>query len=482
MARLRQGNLAGALEDTTAAIGIDPNYLQAYCHRGQVYEQQRDLDSALRDFEKAIELGQQNPDPEAYDGRGRVRQAQHLFLEAGADFDKAIEGYDTQIALEPKSLEARRRRAAACEARGNKAAALQDYTGIIRLQPDDPAAYLQRGPGLAALRRSRYGPGRFQRGHPAGGQPEGGRGRGGRARRPGRRVWAQQKFGLALGDANRAIALKGDDAEYYDHRGKCYLSQGQLAQAVVDFDSRWRLKPDLAVALQDRSIAWRENEKFDAALADAREAARLQPRSAEAYFVLGVADQARGNLQQAIADLSQALGLTPTGRRFTSSGPGPTRPPAPGFSPWPIWARCWDRSRTTSRPCRWRRRPTKRWESPAAPLSYWGHVVQLTPGNALAYLHRGDLFAGQNDLAAALIEYNTALKLDPTSLAARLRRAVAYRRNGQPARALDDLAEVLRQDSHNADAYYQQGLALHDLGRGQEAIGATRPPWFGSRR
>lgn len=64
----QDGNLIVALEELTIAISINPNYAQAYSTRGLVLYYIKELESADKDFRKALELD--NKDPEISNNYG----------------------------------------------------------------------------------------------------------------------------------------------------------------------------------------------------------------------------------------------------------------------------------------------------------------------------------------------------------------------------------------------------------------------------
>jgi len=64
----QDGNLIVALEELTIAISINPNYAQAYSTRGLVLYYIKELESADKDFRKALELD--NKDPEINNNYG----------------------------------------------------------------------------------------------------------------------------------------------------------------------------------------------------------------------------------------------------------------------------------------------------------------------------------------------------------------------------------------------------------------------------
>src|ERR1700681_1114219 len=68
---LDAGDLDGALVDFNRAIELDPHYSAPYFNRGLVRRRQADYDGAISDFTKVIEL---NPIAEAYLDRGAARK------------------------------------------------------------------------------------------------------------------------------------------------------------------------------------------------------------------------------------------------------------------------------------------------------------------------------------------------------------------------------------------------------------------------
>src|SRR5947208_1627865 len=87
--KLDAGDLDGAMADFSRAIELDRHYAAPYFNRGLVRRRKADYDGAITDFSKAIEL---NPIAEAYLDRGVTRKDK-------GDRDGAIDDYTKAIAL-----------------------------------------------------------------------------------------------------------------------------------------------------------------------------------------------------------------------------------------------------------------------------------------------------------------------------------------------------------------------------------------------
>lgn len=90
-------NLQAAIDDYTKAIELNPNYAEAYFNRGNVYSYRnnylKSYSQAIADYTQAINL---NPNfASAYQGRGLCYKAIGRNSEAEKDFAKATElGYN----------------------------------------------------------------------------------------------------------------------------------------------------------------------------------------------------------------------------------------------------------------------------------------------------------------------------------------------------------------------------------------------------
>jgi tetratricopeptide (TPR) repeat protein len=84
----KKGELDASLADYGISIGIEPNNVESYDYRADVYQQQGDLDKALADYDHASRI-----DPTyaaAYFSRGRIFEKKDDIAKAREEYNKAI--------------------------------------------------------------------------------------------------------------------------------------------------------------------------------------------------------------------------------------------------------------------------------------------------------------------------------------------------------------------------------------------------------
>ena len=115
--------------------------------------------------------------------------------------------------------------------------AINHYTKAIKLKPDFPEAYYNRG-----------------------------------------NVYAEKgDFDSAIKDFDTAIQLKPDHAAAYNNRGLTYKEKGDFDTAIKDYDTAIQLMPDLIEAYNNRGIVYNSKGDFDTAIKDFDTAIQLKP-------------------------------------------------------------------------------------------------------------------------------------------------------------------------------------------------------------
>jgi tetratricopeptide (TPR) repeat protein len=124
-----------ALQDFDRVIATDGSDSLAFLDRGVAQEKLGDLQAAIGDYTRSIELAPVAP---AYINRGNAYLRSKQLEKALADFTAAV-------ALEPANLAALMGRADTSYARKSMSETLVDYSQVIDLDPKNVVAYFRRG-------------------------------------------------------------------------------------------------------------------------------------------------------------------------------------------------------------------------------------------------------------------------------------------------------------------------------------------------
>ena len=128
------GNHQGAIDDSTKAIEINPQYADAYRLRGSSKFTLGDNQGAIADFNKAIEINPQ--DAITYRIRGLAKRWSRDYQGAIADYTKAIE-------LDPQDAYAYEVRGSARESVYDHDGACRDWRKAVDLGLEEPAEWVK---------------------------------------------------------------------------------------------------------------------------------------------------------------------------------------------------------------------------------------------------------------------------------------------------------------------------------------------------
>jgi len=123
----KEGDLDGAIAEFTRAIELNPKDDAPYYNRAQAKWLKKDGAGAIADYTRAIELGSTNP--AAYNNRGNARAENN-------DRDGAIADYTRAIELNPNYARAYYNRAVTKQAKGDAAGAAADFKHAQELDPE----------------------------------------------------------------------------------------------------------------------------------------------------------------------------------------------------------------------------------------------------------------------------------------------------------------------------------------------------------
>ena len=204
----------------------DPQDHVFYNNRGISYKEKGELDRALKDFNKAVEL---SPNfAEAHNNRGNV------YRNIG-DLSKAFEDYNTAIQLKLDFTEAYNNRGIAYGIKGQVDRAIEDFNKAIELNPAFADAYCNRGNAYLL----------------------------------------KGDLDKAIEDYGRSIKYAPKDAMSYSNRSVAYLRKGDLDKTIEDATAAIALDEKLSNAYYNRAEAWLHLKSWDKAKADLMAAKKL---------------------------------------------------------------------------------------------------------------------------------------------------------------------------------------------------------------
>ena len=258
-----------AIAEASEAIRLSPELVSAWLIRSAAHRAKKDFAAALIDAQSAVQLAPQSP--YGHMAIGDIWRDQHRS-------EQAIAEYLAAVTLDRKNCELRLRLAQA------------------RLASFDPAEWITAGQEFTTDDR----PGRVRPGLPASGPPG--------TRRSGRQRKADSA--IALEEFDELIAEKSDDVPRIDRPrngpgGTASLrARGSRSERGRGARPQGRALPGRAGRHQDAS-----NSIFAGRLHDLDEAAKLDPKSSEAYFVRGKVLAKQKKWAPAIAAFSEAIAL-----------------------------------------------------------------------------------------------------------------------------------------------------------------------------
>ena len=246
------------------------------------------------------------------------------------------------------------------------------------------------------------------------------------------------KLGLykeAILDYDTAIRLKPDYAEAQHNRGVAKVVLGQHFSAILDFDTAILFEPDFAVAYYIRGVATAALGQYKAAILDYDTAIRLKPDHTEAYHTRGVAKAVIGQHFAAISDYDIAIRLKPDYAEAYAFRGSAKAVIGQHF----------------------------------AAISDYDIAIRLKPDYAEAYAFRGGAKAVIGQHFAAISDYDIAIRLKPDYAGAFFGRGVSKAQLNQYKSAILDFDSAIRLKPDFPNAYYHRGLSKGLLRRFLEA-------------
>jgi tetratricopeptide (TPR) repeat protein len=198
-------------------------------------------------------------------------------------------------------------------------------------------------------------------------------------------AWQRQgQYQRAADDYTRALQRRDDNQGYW-RRAQVNLANGQVDQAIRDYDKAVSMLPDNGMYIGERGLALNKKGDFDRAIADFDKVISLQPKDSAAFNGRGMAWLAKGDIAKALSDLNQAVALDDRTAAFHDN----------------------------------RGVALIKKGDVAAAIADFDKAIDMMRGDkkpelADYYVHRGDALGGKGDWLKALEDYQSALTLNPS--------------------------------------------------------------------
>jgi protein O-mannosyl-transferase len=267
-----------------------------------------------------------------------------------------------------------------------------------------------------------------------------------------------------------ALAVTEDNPFSRNNLGTALMEQGQMDEAISQFQQALHLKPEAAMAHYNLGTALAKAGQTQEAIGQLREAIRLEPDNVHARNNLGRALVKAGQLDEAISQFQQALRLQPDYAQAhynlgTALGMKGQSEAAIGqfqlallFNP--------DDADSHNNLGNSLRNLGRIGEA----IGHYQAALRLKPADAEFQGNLGTAFAQNGQLAEAIGQFREAVRLAPTDAQARNHLGTALARDNQLDGAIVQFQEAVRLQPNEADAHRKLGTALIGQGQTNEAI------------
>lgn len=188
----KAGNYDKAINEYTAAINSNREFIDAFVSRGNAWLKKKDYSRAIDDYTQSIRLD--NSRAELYNYRGFARSS-------SGSINLAIEDFSRAISINGNYADALINRSHEYYKAGSYDRVIEDCNRIIKLEPDN--AYIWNRRGSAFYNKS--------------------------------------DDDRAISDFTEAIRLKADYSIAWQNRGNAWQSKGELKKALEDFEKARQL-------------------------------------------------------------------------------------------------------------------------------------------------------------------------------------------------------------------------------------------------
>jgi protein O-GlcNAc transferase len=213
--------------------------------------------------------------------------------------------------------------------------------------------------------------------------------------------------------------------------------KGNLKESEFLLNKILKKQPDNPDILQMLGLLLCQTENYDLAIQCIKKALQYRaPNVAGAYFILGMALQGKGLLDEAITHYQKAIELDPSFAEayynlgIALKGKG---------------------------------------EIDEA-ITYYQKAIEINPFSAKAYYSFGNALKGKGQLDEAISYYQKAIELNPSFAAAYCNLGITLKEKGRLDEAISCYQTAIKLNPNLAHAYNNLGIAFHEKGRPDEVV------------
>jgi len=238
---LRKKQLDKAIEQFQKALEINPNNAGAHNNLGDALSQKGRIDEAIEQFQKALEI---NPNfAEAHSNLGNALVQKGLVNEAMIQYEKSLE-------IDPNYAEAHYNLGVAFVKKGQVNDAIEQFQKALEINPNDAKAHNNLGNAL------------LQNG----------------------------QVDEAMAQFQEAVEVDPNIAQAHYNLGNILLQKGQVDEAIIEFQKAIGVNSDYAEARNSLGIAFAQQGQIDEAIAQFQQALHLNPNDSSAQNNLAKAE------------------------------------------------------------------------------------------------------------------------------------------------------------------------------------------------
>ncbi|MGW5693829.1 tetratricopeptide repeat protein [Streptomyces asiaticus] len=293
LARADMNELEGALADAERALELDADCVSAHAARGRVYLDKECYEQALESFDRAVTLDPDFAWPLAR--RGEAYRLLGRYEESLADLDRSFDLHESAWTVGTRGQ--------VHHAVEDYDKALADFSRALEISPEWAWVYAERGRTYRAMGRNEEALADCERAIELGADYA-----------AFGRVHALrnlERYEEAIDAADRCLASRPDEQAVLAERGEAYRMTDRFQEALADFGRAVEIEPSYVFALVRRGQTYQHIGRLGEALADFDAALSAAPDDAFVLATRAVLLLRLGEDEAALANLDRALGLAP---------------------------------------------------------------------------------------------------------------------------------------------------------------------------